>query len=84
MLDAQDPRGREPWVGAVTYLSPGRHALLTSGLPGWVRETRDGGLVVSLLASDAAVPDIEQVVALARRLRAMGALTPTPTTRPRL
>lgn len=81
MLDAQEPRGREPWVGAVTYLSPGRRALPTFGLPGRVWETRDGGLVVSLLASDAAVPDIEQVVALARRL---GALAPTPSTRPRL
>lgn len=85
MLDAQDSTGREPWVGAVTYLSPGRHVLVTTeDLPGRVRETRDGGLVVSLLESDETLPDTGQVVALAERLRATGALAPIPTTRPRL
>jgi hypothetical protein len=84
MLDAQDRGEREPWVGAVTYLSPGRAVLVGSGLPGRVRETRDGGVVVSLLESDAGLPDAEQVVALAAKLRSMGALVPTPTTRPQL
>jgi len=84
MLDAQDRGKREPWVGAVTYLSPARGALVGSGLPGRVRETRDGGVVVSLLESDAVLPDAEQVVALAAQLRSMGALAPTPTTRPQL
>jgi hypothetical protein len=84
MLDAQEQnRGkRDPCVGDVTYLSSGRRALLGSGLPGRVREARDGGLVISLLEGDAALPDTEQVVALAEQLRALGALAPTPTTRP--
>jgi hypothetical protein len=85
MLDAQDRGKREPWVGAVTCLSPGRGALVVgSVLPGRVRETRDGGVVVSLLESDAVLPDAGQVVALARQLRSKGALAPTPTTRPQL
>jgi hypothetical protein len=69
-----------PFAGYLTYLSPGRRALLTDPMPGATHVTRDGGLMISLIGGTGEPPLAEEVERLAVVLRTSGAFVPTPTT----
>jgi hypothetical protein len=80
---AQRPGPREPWAGAVTYLSAARSRLVPADLAVGARRTPDGGLLLSLVAPDGTLPAAPEVAALGARLREAGAFAPVPTDRPR-
>jgi len=80
-LHAQQPAQREPWAGAVTYLSAARSSLVPQDLAAGAYLTPDGGMLLSLVAPDGTLPAASEVAELGTRLREAGAFGPVPTDR---